>query len=140
MSDDKYWKDFFDMLNKEHANIKFEKPKETDVIGYDLLGYPYNKKYPANVELYGNSYEGYSSPYRATLFYSFAVQHYDLEFSYHGKQYYCLSEPDYVALCDSHFREEYQRFDNANVFIETFEIEGEKLIDIIDDLDYAEPM
>ena len=67
MSNDKYWKDFFDKLNKEYANIKFEKPKETDVIGYDLLGYPYNKKYPANVELYGNSYEGYSSPYCSTL-------------------------------------------------------------------------
>ena len=100
------------------------------MIGYDLLGYPYNKKYPANVELYGPNNDGYSSPYRATLFYAFAVQHYDLEFSYRGKHYYCLSERDYVALCDSSYSKEYQRFDNANVFIETFEVEGKKLIDI----------
>ena len=140
MGEDKYWKDFFDKINKESSDDKVEKPEETEVIGYDLLGYPYNKKYPANVELYGPNNDGYSSPYRATLFYAFAVQHYDLEFSYRGKHYYCLSERDYVALCDSSYSKEYQRFDNANVFIETFEVEGKKLIDIIDDLDYVEPI
>ena len=139
MDDKKYWDDFFEELNKESDNEEHDTPVETDVIGYDMLGYPYNKKYPSNVELYGRNYNGYSSPYRESLFYDFAVLHYDLEFSYHGKPYYCLSEYDHVALCDSNFREEYQRFDNANVFIETFEIEGKRLIEIIDDLDYVEP-
>lgn len=50
-----------------------EKPEETDVIGFDLCGYPYNKKYPPNVDLYGRQYDGYSSPFRETLFYRFAV-------------------------------------------------------------------
>lgn len=112
---------------------------ETDVVGYDLCGYPYNKKYPPDKKRYPHD-DGYSSPQRATLFYDFAVQGYDLWFIYHGKSYYCLYEPSYVALCDSHFREEYQRFENGNVFIETFEIEGHKLIDIIDDLEYVDPM
>ena len=129
----------FEQRNEETSASATEIPEETDVIGFDLCGYPYNKKYPPNVDLYGRKYDGYSSPFRATLFYSFAVQHYDLEFSYHDKCYYCLSEPDFVALCDSNFTICYQRFENANVFIETFEIEGKKLIDIIDDLDYAEP-
>ena len=123
-----------DNLNRERQRI------ETDVIGYDLLGYPYNKKYPPDFKKYGNYNCGYSSPFRYTLFYSFAVQDYDLEFSYHGEAYYCLNEGAYVALSDSHFRERNKMFENANVFIETFEIEGKRLIDIIDDLDYAEPM
>ena len=140
MEDKKYWKNFFDDLNKSAKGEASVKQVETDVIGFDLLGYPYNKKYPADVERYGRNNDGYSSPNKSTIFYAFAVQRYDLEFSYKGKTYYCLSENGYVALCDSHFKEEYQRFDNANAFIETFEIDGKKLIDIIDDLDYAEPM
>lgn len=133
-------KDLFGEIIKEISKEDHEMPKETDVIGLDLLGYPFNKKYPADFKSCGPKYYGYSSPFRATLFYDFAVLRYDLEFSYHGKRYYCLSEHDYVALCDSDFREEFKRFDNPNVFIETFEVEGHKLIDVIDDLDYAEPI
>ncbi len=140
MGNNRCLKDLFGEIIRDFSNEDHEMPKETDVIGFDLLGYPFNKKYPADFKSYGSKNGGYSSPFRSTLFYDFAVLRYDLEFSYHGKRYYCLSERDYVALCDCNFREEFKRFDNANVFIETFEVEGRKLIDVIDDLDYAEPI
>lgn len=104
------------------------------------MGYPYNKKYPPCWEKYGWKYSGYKTDARETLFHNFAVQRYDLQFSYKGKFYYCLSDSEYVASCDSHFTEEYQRFDNANQYIEEFEIDGHKLIDLIDELEDVEPM
>lgn len=141
MTDENFWKDFFEKAEKETAAEREGAQRiETEVIGFNLFGHPYNKKYPPDEKKHGTEFYGYQSPYAAVLFYDFAVQHYDLEFSYRIKTYYCVSEPDHVALCDKNFSIHYQRFDNANVFIETFEIEGHKLIDIIDDLDYAEPM
>ncbi|WP_290235651.1 hypothetical protein [Bacteroides acidifaciens] len=34
-----------------------------DYVGYDIHGYPFNKKYPPNKKKYGQSFEGY--PYKA---------------------------------------------------------------------------
>ena len=109
-----------------------------DYISKDLSGYAFNAKYPPDNERYGNRFGGYSNDTRETLFHYFAVLGYDLEFHYNGKAYYCLSEPDYVALCDSQFNIEYQRFADANAFIEQFELEGKRLIDIIDELENVE--
>ena len=111
-----------------------------DYLARDLAGYWYNMKYPPNVEKYGTKYNGYSSDARDVLFQDFAVYGYDLQFKYKGEVYYCLTEPEYVAACDSKFNEEYQRFDDANQYIEQFEIDGRKLIDIIDELDEVEPI
>ena len=108
------------------------------VVGYDLAGYPYNKKYPPCVAKYGDEYGGYGSWNKWILFYDFAVQGYDLRFVYHGKWFYFLSEPDHVALCDDHYTEEYQLFPDANTMIEQFEIDGKKLIDIIEELEDVE--
>lgn len=111
-----------------------------DDIGTDQFGYVYNKKYPPNKEKYGTTNNGYSTDSRETLFHDFAVFGYDLQYKYKGKYYYCLTEPDYVAACDSRFTDEYQKFEDGNQYIEQFEIDGHKLIDIIDELEEVEPM
>ena len=111
-----------------------------EYIGEDLFGYWYNKKYPPNVEKYGSKYNGYSTDARDVLFQDFAVYGYDLQFKYKGKYYYCVSCGNYVADCDDHFTVEYQRFEDANQYIEQFEIDGRKLIDIIDELEEVEPV
>lgn len=110
-----------------------------DYIAKDLAGRLYNAKYPPDVERYGNKYGGYVSDAQETLFHYFAVFGYDLEFHYNGKAYYCLSEPNYIALCDEQFNIEYQRFTDAIDFLEHFEIEGHKLLEIIDQLENVEP-
>ena len=51
----------------------------------DLLGYPYNGKYPPKGDKHG-LYHGYSSDAEETLFYDFAVQGYDLTFVYKGQR------------------------------------------------------
>lgn len=109
-------------------------------IGKDLFGYPYNMKYPPNPTQYGDKYGGYPTDRHQVLFHDFAVQGYDLQYKYKGQTFYCLSEKDYVAACDSSFRKESQVFENANQYIEQFEIDGHKLIDIIDELEEVEPM
>ena len=111
-----------------------------EYIGEDLFGYWYNKKYPPNVEKYGSKYNGYSTDARDVLFQYFAVYGYDLQFKYKGKYYYCVTGKGHVASCDNQFTIEYQQFEDANQYIEQFEINGRKLIDIIDELEEVEPV
>ena len=66
-----------------------------------------------------------------TFFYDFAVQRYDLRFSYKGVDYYFLSEQDYAAQCEEHFTNEIRRFKDGNAVLEEFEIDGKKLIELI---------
>lgn len=109
-------------------------------VGIDLMGYPFNKKYLPNTILYGCEYHGYKNEVHETFFYDFAVQGYDLEFSYNGKKYYVLSEPDYVAVCDSHFTKEFKVLKNGNNLHENWIIDVKRLIDIMDECDEVEPM
>ncbi|MCD8296198.1 MAG: hypothetical protein LUC88_01340 [Prevotella sp.] len=112
-------------------------PYTPDIV-WDLNGDPMNAKYPPNIEKYGYTFNGYPNGNYETFFYDFAVQLYDLRFSYKGKNYYALSEKDYVALCDDNFTEEYEVFPHANAFIENFKIDGRPLIDLIDELEDVE--
>lgn len=111
-----------------------------EVVGLDLFGHPFNRKYPPDTAKYGSDYHGYKNNARETFFYDFAVQGYDLAFRYDGKMYYALSEPDHVAVCDEHFTKEYQVFKNGNDLIENWIIDGHRLIDIIDECEDVEPM
>lgn len=112
---------------------------ETEVVGFDLWGYPYNKKYPPNKTLFP-SYGGYETPQEEAFFNDFAVQGYDIKFDYQDVHYYCLYEPDHVALCDSQFNEEYQIFANGNELIEQLLIDGVPLISILRELENVEPV
>ena len=109
-----------------------------DIVGIDLVGFPFNKKYPPDFKRYGSKYHGYKNDVHETFFYDFAVQGYDLRFRYNGKMYYALTESDNVAVCDEHFTNEYQVFKNGNDLIENWIIEGRKLLDIIDECEDVE--
>jgi len=114
-----------------------------EVVGLDLLGYPYNMKYPPDIQKYGDQYYGYPSWNHQVLFYEFACQGYDLRFMYHDHWYYAMANGDDYCTCkDEHYMpdETSIHFSNGNVLIEQWEIEGHKLIDIIDDLEEVEQM
>ena len=85
---------------------------KADYVMKDLAGYLFNGKYLPDYSHNGGLYHGYKNSVEETLFYDFAVQGYDLAFSYKGKRYYLMSDPEYVALSDEHFTQEFQRFDN----------------------------
>ncbi len=108
---------------------------ERPVAARDLAGRWYNKKYPGDYKRYGSDYHDYPNEDRETIFYDFAVMGYDLMFSFNGQKYYVLYIGWWVALSDENFSKVIQRFENANLLIENLEIEGHKLIDIIDDLE-----
>jgi len=114
-----------------------------DYIKYTQEGYPYNGMYPPDFNKLVNpnkGYEGYESYNRGVLLYDFAVQNYDLQFSYCDRYFYFKVCKDYVALSDDTFTKELVKFENAMDAILNFEIEGNKLIDIIDKLKNVEPV
>ncbi len=73
-------------------------------IGYNMLGFPFNKKYPPNRELYRDSFEGYSNKALGILLYDFCVMGYDVEFSYKGEPFFLLNTSEGI-VSDSHFSE-----------------------------------
>ena len=133
--DDKTLLDMLDDVESMKITKKVLKP----YIGYDDNGYPFNSKYPPNEEKYGNLYEGYRSKAEGVLFYDFGVQNYDVSFKYKGKDYYLLTEPDHVAVCDDHFTEEYEVYADAMDLIENFKIDGRPLIDLMDEIEEIDP-
>lgn len=111
-----------------------------DYVKIDLAGYPFNWKYPPNYEINGTMYHGYKDAVEETFFYDFAVQGYDLRFLYQDKWYFFMSDDEYVALTDDNFTYEYQRFEDGNAVLEQFCINGIRLLDILHDIDYCEPV
>ncbi|MDO4497864.1 MAG: hypothetical protein Q4B58_08585 [Bacteroidales bacterium] len=102
-----------------------------DYIGRDSSGYPYNMKYPP----YMNSlYHGYKNDIEETFFYNFAVQKYGVTFVYKEKQYYLMTNDDYVFETDATFLPEFQRFEDGNAALEQFMIDGKRLIDILPEI------
>ena len=113
--------------------------KDLDYIALDLFGHRFNQKYPPNKKLYGNDYGGYKNNAEEVLFYDFSVLFYDVSFKYNGKNYYLLTDTDHVAVCDSHFSEEYETFANAVELIENYRIDGKSLLELIGQLEDVEP-
>jgi hypothetical protein len=111
---------------------------KADYVMKDLAGYLFNGKYMPDYSHNGSLYHGYKNSIEETLFYDFAVQGYDLAFSYKGNRYYFMSDPEYVALSDEHFTQEYQRFENGNAALEQFKIDGKSIIELIDSLEDVE--
>lgn len=109
-------------------------------IGHDLWGYRYNNEFPPNTTLYGNDYYGYKNAASQVLFYDFAVQMYDVRFKYHGNIYFLMYTPEYAALCDEKFTNEIEIFATPNDLIKNLEIEGRKLLEIIDEIEEIEPV
>lgn len=105
--------------------------KPYDYIRHDLAGYPFNYKYPPTENVNSGIYHGYRNNTEETFFYDFAVQRYDLRFSFNGKEYYFLSSEDYAAQCDETFTNEIFRYVDGNDVLERFTIDGKRLLDLI---------
>ena len=105
----------------------------------DLAGFYFNSKYPPNVKINGTHYGGYRNNAEEVLFYNFAVQGYDVSFTYKGQRYYLVFSQDHVATCDSKFTEEFEVFANANELIEKYQIDGKTLLELMDELEDVEP-
>lgn len=108
-------------------------------VGYNLAGYPYNCKYPPDTQRFGTNYEGYANIAEGILFYDFAVMGYDVEFSYKGRKYYLLNDGE-AHLSDSRFSQRIQSFEDPMDLIEHLEIEGRRLIQLLDEIDDIEPV
>lgn len=105
-----------------------------DYILTDPDGFPYNSEFKPDFEKYGDEYHGYKTNNQEAIFYYFAVLGYDLQFEYNETTYYFLSTEDYVARTDGNFSQDLEAFANANEMVKTFEIDGNPLVSIIDDL------
>lgn len=109
-----------------------------DYMMKDLFGYWYNAKYMPDYKRNGSLYNGYRNSIEEALYFDFAIQGYDLGFTYNGKRYYFLSENDYVALSNENFTEELQRFEDGNTALEQFKIGNKSIIELIDKLEDVE--
>ena len=109
-------------------------------ISHDLFGYPFNSEFPPNINLYGDGNAGYKNKASQVLFYDFAVQMYDVRFKFHGNMYFLMYTPEHAALCDEKFTNEIEIFATPNDLIKNLEIEGRKLLDIIDEIEEIEPV
>lgn len=110
------------------------RPDEPD-IARDLMGNPYNAKYPPNYDLYGHTYDGYKSWNQSAFFLSFVVEYYDLEFSYKGKTYYIGFDEGKACFFRTPFDDPYLNYPSGNELLEQFTIEGTPLINLIDELE-----
>lgn len=109
-----------------------------DYVGRDLMGYPYNRKYPPDIKKYGSQYSGYRTFQQETFFYDYAILCYDVRFTYKGTDYFIIIRKGYCARTDSTLRIEYEKFPNANALIEQLTIDGVKLIDFMNQIEEVE--
>ena len=90
-------------------------------VGYDLFGFPFNKRYPPNKNKNGDDFYGYATIGEGVLLYDFAVMGYDVEFSYNGHKYYLLNTGKGI-VSDSHFSEHKEVFDSPMALVENYKI------------------
>lgn len=110
-----------------------------DYVGYDLFGFPFNKKYPPNKEYYGQSYEGYANKALGVLLYDYCVIGYDVEFSYKGNTYYLMDDGEGV-ISDSQFTKRIEVFDSPMDLVENFKIDGKTLLELAPEIDDIDPV
>ena len=108
-------------------------------VGYDLCGYPFNKKYPPNKTRYGQSYEGYSCKALGVLLYDYCIAGYDVELTYNDQTYYLLNSGEGV-VSDSHFSERKEVFDSPMALVENFKIDGKTLLELAPEIEDIEPV
>ncbi len=108
------------------------------IVGRDPMGNPFNKKYPPDTAKYGTTYDGYPTYNQEVFFLDFAIEGYDVLFAHNGKQYFVQIWKEGAAQLDPATYQLIRLFDNANVLVEQMEIDGQKLIDCIDQVQIIE--
>lgn len=108
------------------------------VVGWDLFGYPFNKKYPPDPAKNGRQYYGYPTYNQEVFFLDFAVENYSVRFSFQGKRYLIQPCEDGPIQLDPDNFDILGEFSDNNALIEQMDIDGHKLIEVIDALDDCE--
>lgn len=108
-------------------------------VGYDLCGYPYNKKYPPNKKRYGQSYEGYPNKALGVLLYDYCVMGYDVELSYKGKSYFLMDDGEGV-VSNSNYTERREVYDSPMALVENFKINGKTLLELSPEIEDIDPV
>ena len=103
--------------------------------------YPINKVFPPDFKKYGTKHNGYKTDTQEQIFYDFATLGYDLEVHYNGEKYYFANDNKGVCQCRVPFSDPCSHFfKDANDMIKNFRFDDGKLfIDVIDDIEYADP-
>ena len=105
-----------------------------DFVGLDLFGYEYNCKYPPNIEQNGNDYGGYASPNQYSFFYDFCIHQYGVAFSYEDDLYEAEFTGHGPILVNRLTNEVQVPCEDAVKLLEESSIKGNKLINILDNL------
>lgn len=109
--------------------------------------YPVNKVFPPDFKKYGKEYGGYKNSNQQIIFYDFAAVGSDVEIIYKGKAYRFQNDVTGTYQC---FGQDLNghRFDgpygplfkDANDVIQNYVMDdGKHLIDILDEIEHAEP-
>ncbi len=110
-----------------------------DYIGYDLFGFPFNRRYPPDKKTYSETYYGYPSKGEGVLLYDYVVMGYDVKFTYKGEKYYLLNE-GYGILTDENFSLRKEVFENPMELVENLKIDGIPLLQIAPKIEDIEPV
>lgn len=110
-----------------------------DYVGYDLFGFPFNRKYPPNKNKYGEDFYGYPTKGEGVLLYDFCIMGYDVKFSYNGDTYYFLNDGEGV-VSDSHFTVRREVFESPMALVENFKINGKTLLELAPEIEDIEPV
>lgn len=126
-------------VNMENKNYISKDNDPRDYVGYDLFGFPFNKKYPPNKLKYGDLFEGYSNKAQGVLLYDFCVIGYDVEFHYKGKEYFLLNTGEGI-ISNCHSSDEKVVYDSPMALIENFSIDGKTLLELAPEIKDIEPV
>ncbi len=114
-----------------------EKVSRSTFIGHDLFGNEYNRKYPPDRDKNGNDFEGYETPNQLTFYYDFCIQQYGVAFYFGDILYEAEFTDDGPTLTNRMTGAVQGPFDSAVHLLENAEINGHKMISIIDQLDHV---
>ena len=112
-----------------------EKEPRADFVGLDLFGNEYNCKYPPSSDCFSNEFGRYSTPNQETFFYDFCILQYGVVFSYEEQLYEAEFTNDGPILTNRFTKEVQGPFEDAVKLLEKSNINGKKMIDILDDLE-----
>lgn len=116
-----------------------QKNDPRNYIGYDLMGFPFNRRYPPNKKMFGETYYGYPTKGEGVLLYDYVVMGYDVEFTYKGEKYYLLNDGE-GALTDEKFSLRKKVYESPMSLVENLVIDGKPLLQVAPEITDIEPV
>lgn len=114
------------------------KRNDDPVVGWDLLGYPVNKKYPPDPAKNGRQYYGYPTYNQEVFFLDFAIEGYQVLFKYGEEKFVIQIDTDCALQLDPNTHDIIAEFAHANALIEQMMIGGKSLLSRIDEVEVIE--